>query len=69
MREEMKFAANKSLATITIALILLSSLALAGNISVFAQDETSHGGAPTLAEWPTSPPAGVTPNATVETTL
>jgi outer membrane protein assembly factor BamB len=64
----MKFAANKSLATITIALILLSSLALAGNISVFAQDETSHGGAPTLAEWPTSPPAGVTPNATVETT-
>ena len=65
----MKFSANKSLATVTIVLILLSSLALAGNISVFAQDDTSHGGAPQLAEWPTSPPAGVTPNATIETTV
>ena len=58
---------NTSIAIIMV-LLMASAIIIAIPISpVQAQDDnTPHGGAPQLASWATSPPAGVTPNATVD---
>ena len=55
---------------IAIVLVLLMASAILIAVPVLpvqAQDSTPHGGAPQLAAWPTSPPEGVTPSVTIET--
>jgi hypothetical protein len=57
---------TKLIASITMVLLMITVILMA--IPSQAQDDTSHGGAPQLTPWPTSPPAGVTPSVTVECT-
>src|SRR4030067_2210165 len=65
----MKFTTNRTRAITVMALILfISTLTLMTNISVKAQDDQPHGGAPQLNAWATSPPPGVTPSVTVTST-
>ena len=53
---------------VTLILLIAASISLTGSVSVEAQDDTAHGGAPQLPSWETSPPSGVTPNVTVTCT-
>jgi hypothetical protein len=57
---------NKAkLISVATIVLLMTSIVLA---TAPVQAQESHGGAPQLTSWATSPPAGVTPNITVTTT-
>jgi outer membrane protein assembly factor BamB len=63
----MNILKNKFTTTALIALLTISAFVLLVT-PLIAQDDTPHGGAPQLAEWATSPPAGVTPTITIDST-
>ena len=63
----MNILKNKFTTMALIALLTLSAFVLMVN-PLIAQDDTPHGGAPQLTEWTTSPPAGVTPTITIDST-